>query len=540
VKRKIFYYWFATILLLCLLLPACAKTTPTTAPSSTSTTPPKTALTSTAASPTPSTPSPRYGGILKVGMSQDAKAFYDPTRNLSLWEMIMAAPVLESLAQYDEAGNIQPRLAESWQTDIVAKTFTIKLKKGINFHDGTPFNAEAVKWNLDLYITSKHQWLANVKSVDVIDDYTVRANLNIGDLGTQYCVLLNDVYMASPTAWNNQGKDWAMTHPIGTGPFKFVSWVRDVSIKLEKFDGYWQKGKPYLDGIEFDIIVDPMTREAAFKSENIYLNRDITARQAQTYKSDAKYVVNVQDIGGDYLMLAPSGGNPESPLADVRLRKAVSYAINTQEIVDNLFFGFAGVTTQWGAPGGWAYNPDVKGYPYDPAKAQQLMAEAGFSTGFKTKLIFIGGRGYEDMMTAIQDMLAKVNIKAELIPVQSPNWREYTKPGWDGILHMASPTHGDAVSRLRMYLVREPVRPSILIVDEYGKLLDEAQAASDMNVRQAIVWELQKAVYDDQVTFIPAWVAKTFSVRYPYVHNDGFDKIVGNWSWSPEECWLEK
>ena len=216
---KLILIVFALVLLASILVIGCAKKTTT--------------------SPTGS----QYGGILKIGMDSDARSLGDP---LDTWYQthVMGRPALEVLGRYDEQGIMTPWLAESWDEDASAMTFTIKLRKGVKFHDGTDFNAEAVKWNWQRFIDSKDEAVAAVKSIDIVDTYTIRANLSTWDNYITYNLCNYAGIMVSPTAWETNGSDWGEKNPVGTGPFQFVSWERDQSVKYKKFDGYWQKGKP--------------------------------------------------------------------------------------------------------------------------------------------------------------------------------------------------------------------------------------------------------------------------------------------------------
>ena len=149
------------------------------------------------------------------------------------------------------------------------KTIVISLTKGIKFHDGTDFNAEAVKWNIDQHLAVKGPGTEMLKSVDVLDAYTVRLNLLEWDNRVTSNLAAQLGMIISPTACKKNGKEWAAKHPVGTGPFEFVSWQKDVRTTYKKFPGYWQKGKPYLDRIEWNIIGETFTREAALRGGEI-------------------------------------------------------------------------------------------------------------------------------------------------------------------------------------------------------------------------------------------------------------------------------
>jgi ABC-type transport system substrate-binding protein len=181
------------------------------------------------------------------------------------------APAVETLLRWDDGGKPGPHLATGWKVADDKKSITFNLRKGVKFHDGTDFNAQAVKWGFELFMKTKRSELQSVESMEVIDDHTLRLNLKYFDnlLLTNLCYLAGPI--ASPTAGEKMGKDAFCLRPVGTGPFKIKSVERDVLIRYEKFDGYWQKGKPYLDAIEISMVKDPMTAIAAYKSSKAHL-----------------------------------------------------------------------------------------------------------------------------------------------------------------------------------------------------------------------------------------------------------------------------
>ena len=213
----------------------------------------------TAGAPTKSKESPKAAA--KGGILRGIRGFFPKEMSYTPeWgpaDSIFALPFAERLVDWDETGNLVPQLATSWEGDPKAKTVTWHLRKGVTFHDGTPFNAEAAKWNFQLGLDAGRLTDGQfVKSLDVIDEYTLRMNL------TEYTSMAFENYgwdpMFSPTAYKaNGGKERARTHEAGTGPFKLVDFKRDTFIKYERYDAYWRKGFPLLDGIEVSLSRTP-------------------------------------------------------------------------------------------------------------------------------------------------------------------------------------------------------------------------------------------------------------------------------------------
>jgi peptide/nickel transport system substrate-binding protein len=190
---------------------------------------------------------PRYGGTLRLSDYGNGASIGWPAKMLPVVSMRQASPTVEPLFRTDNTGKPAPWLATGFTNDVVAKTLTLTLRKGIKFHDGTDFNAEAVKWNLDQCMSAKSSGTEMFKSIDVIDDYTVRIHLSDWDSTLTGNLAQPLGMMISPTAYKKNGQEWCAKNPVGTGPFQFVSWEKDVRTISKKFDGYWQKGKPYLD-----------------------------------------------------------------------------------------------------------------------------------------------------------------------------------------------------------------------------------------------------------------------------------------------------
>ena len=224
----------------------------------------------TAGAPTKSKESPKAAA--KGGILRGIRGFFPKEMSYTPeWgpaDSIFALPFAERLVDWDEKGNLVPQLATSWEGDPKAKTVTWHLRKGVLFHDGTPFNAEAAKWNFQLGLDAGRLTDGQfVKSLDVVDEYTLRMNL------TEYTSMAFENYgwnpMFSPTAYKaNGGKEWARTHEAGTGPFKLVDFKRDAFIKYERYDAYWRKGFPLLDGIEVKFVPDPMTASMIMEAKD--------------------------------------------------------------------------------------------------------------------------------------------------------------------------------------------------------------------------------------------------------------------------------
>ncbi|MFD0825059.1 ABC transporter substrate-binding protein [Neobacillus sp. M.A.Huq-85] len=484
---------------------------------------------------------PQYGGVLKISSPIEPANIGNPPEQVGSGFLHMMAPVLETLGKFDEKGEMQPLLAEKWETNPEAKTITYYLKKGIKFHDGTDFNAKAVKWNIELFQKAKRGEVDGIKSIDVINDSTVRVNL------TEWNSSLNNalcfwIQMISPTAYEKNGKDWAASHPVGTGAFAFDSWQRGVSIKYKKNENYWQKGLPYLDGVEYKIIPDAMTASAAFQKREVdatfYLPVD---RILELEKNDQYKVVTLTTgLGNRENGLIPNSGNPDSPWANPKVREALAHAIDAKTIVEKVLKGGYEVTDQWGPMTGSSYNKDVKKFDFNPEKAKKLLAEAGYPNGFKTKLLSWPGLEHESLPPVYQSYLKEVGIDAEVVNVDTARMYKLIGTKWDGLMYFDVITSPDLPLYMERYLSKKAkLYVNIDHPEKVEALIKKGKAATDPETKQQANLELQKAVFEENHMFFPLAITTMPIVMYPNIQGSGFNETYGN-VYSPEKTWLSK
>lgn len=448
--KRIFYTCLGIILLFSLLLTSCAKETPTQ---------------STAAEkPTASTPAPtlqpKYGGTLKMVLD------FTPAPTLG-WPPDYSGPAtrvsqlcVESLLRSDFKGNTYPWLAESYTLAEDLKSVTLKLRKNVKFHDGTDFTAQAVKWNLDNQMAAKKApyWT----SVEIVDEYTIR--INFSEWKNALIFELSDTseglgYMVSPTAFQKNGIDWMRQNPIGTGPFKFISFNKDVGFKTVKNQDYWIKGKPYLDGVEMTIIVDPSTRAAFVKAGGVDVVNTNTSKLAADL-ADMGFILKLTTNGTWNLM--PDTNNPDSPWAKQKVREAAEYAIDREGIAKGLGWGFWQAPYQIPARGSAIYESDFSlSRKYNPERAKQLLAEAGYPDGFKTYINCYSAGLNKDAATAVQSYFIKVGLQAELDFPELAKYATYQKSGWqNGVLFAPLLTYGNFNEGIINYGPVSPLYPS--------------------------------------------------------------------------------
>jgi peptide/nickel transport system substrate-binding protein len=539
------------LLLLGLFLTACA--TKTTTPAQTTspiqaTTPVKTtsvspttttAQTSTPAKTTtaPTTPTPQKGGTLKV-ITSDVTTMGVPAEGPTQNGMMVARVCCENLLNLDEKGNILPWLATEWQWSSDYKAVTFTLRKGVKFHDGTDFNATAVKFCLDMVKNSTRTELNNVTSIDVVDDYTIKLTLKKYD-----SVLLRSLTglaakIVSPTAYQKMGHDVAAINPVGTGPFQFVSYQRDVSVKFKKFDSYWQTGKPYLDGIEFILIKDPVTARISLLSGEAQILFRCSAKDASDLQAAGNYYVN--KTPGGITGISSDSKNISSPFSDIKVRQAIAYALDNTAIAKAIGYGTYEGVKECVVASSATFNPAVVGYPYNLQKAKDLLAQAGF-TNLKTKITF--NTTQMDLWTIVQGYFKNAGMSLDLDAADSARWAQVSTQPWTNQLmsfqvnETPAISMGDALNN--SMAVNSRSNPSIYIPDEYQSLLDQAISSTDLQKSQDLFRQIEVLIIDKYCMVMPIYASFSTTAVLNSVHDCNIGVIAGH-IWYPENVWIGK
>jgi peptide/nickel transport system substrate-binding protein len=466
-----------------------------------------------------------------------------PQQPLPGWNPFIPRCAVETILDEDEQGNPIPLLATGWEWSDDFKSLTLTLQQGIKFHDGTDFNAASVKWGLDSIKESQPAEIAYLETVDVIDNYTVRLNYS------QYTsIALNDLYSKagnaaaiSPTAVQTNGSDWAITHAIGTGPFIQESFTRSVGVSYVKNPDYWQEGKPYLDRINWSFQSDPITAGASFQAGEGDVFAGIPTVDAENLAQKNKYVIT--DVAFSPFGLFSDSSNPASPFNKIEVRQAVSYAIDNETIAASLGHGYWEATNQASFPGNISYNPDIVGYPYNPEKAKELLATAGYPDGFETNIWFQTGAGYENLFTAVQGYLSEVGIKAQLQPISNAKVKEMGQKGWEGGMIAVPPYLATGYPPVKTYInimSKASTRAiSSLHPDEIEDMLSKALAETDQSAYIKDLQEINRLYIDKYCTFTPLVKMSYVAASYPYVKDA---EIFTHWReiWNPAGTWLDK
>jgi peptide/nickel transport system substrate-binding protein len=542
--KKSLFIILALILVSGLLFVGCSTKSTTTTSASASMSPTTTSAPQPTTAVTSSTDA-QFGGVLKVITDPGLSNIGLPGELNSFNDGSYRQPALEMLIQYstDGKGALVPWLATDWKYNAEYTTLTFNLRKGVKFHDGTDFNATAAKFSLDLVLNSTMAELKTVSSIDVIDDYTIRLNLKAFDGGLLTRMAGYGVPIVSPTAINKMTKDEAKLHPVGTGPFKFVSYTRDVSLKYEKFNDYWQKPKPYLDGIEFNFISDPVVRLASLTKGDGQIARIIAATDAVDLKATGKFTVNAQEMA--IVGIIGDSAHPSAPYSKLKVRQAISYAIDSATVAKTIGNDFFLPSNQIISPRDIGYNPDIIGYPYNPDKAKQLLAEAGYSKGFDSKLTYTGADFQTDMFTQIQGYLKPVGINIQLDLADQARLNDLRMKEFNNQLLMyqlpvgADKFMADTLSSWLSSSGRFYPGSLVYYPDEYNTKLISIPKERDDVKRLALLKELGKIAIDEYCIVNPVIVEMQVSVFSNRVHDCELYRLYPM-NYRSENIWLSK
>ena len=366
---------------------------------------------------------PRRGGTLRYGAGADIVSL-DPTNIGDAVSANSSRMIYEGLTTQNPELDYIPQLAASWEAKDTSWTF--KLRQGVKFHDGSAFNASSVKFVFDRILgpeqtLRKGMWTLLVDRVEVVDEYTIRFITKYVD--PFFPTRLDGGSSAaifSAEAFKKYGKDLAK-NPVGTGPFKFVEWIKDDHLTVERFDGYWG-GVPYLDRVTVRPLPEAETRVIALESGDIQLAIRLNAEQIPRVEGNPnlKVIKNVT-TRHFYMGLA----NLKKPYSDLRVRQALNHAIDKESLVKNVYSGLAQV--QGGLlPRGTPGFVEVPGFKYDPAKAKQLLAEAGYPNGFNASFVSPRGVYLKDfeLVQALQQQWKAVGVNITLEIVENAKYLE--------------------------------------------------------------------------------------------------------------------
>lgn len=482
-------------------------------------------------------PEPQVGGVLRIIESVGGTVIgYFPEMGPNDGAMVM--PGNESMLNLNEKRQIEPQLAESFSVDLGQRTLTFKIRKGVQFHDGSVMNAKVAAWNYNLYVEKKKlPFSEQVESVEVVDEDTMV--LHFKEYNNQMLWAFGWVPMYSQAAYEKNGVEWCRKNFVGTGPFKVKEWKRDAYLKWEKNENYWQKGKPYLDGIEVVYIPDPITASQMMQAKQADLWRtppvreqNTLARQGMVRKS---YWPGLPGI--IYLNLT----NPKAPTADPKVREAIEYAIDKPTIAKALGMGYYEPIYLFHPPGNWAHDPSYQPRTYNPEKARQLLAEAGYANGLKLKLLTFGSYGGgKDAAEAIKRYMDAAGFEVQVdIADLGRYFSAMFGKGWDDMLLSFNGTEYNSLASFQSWYGHHPrsTLGSFKLPDDLLALSKKSVTLTDETEQKEMTRLLSRRMAEEAL-FVPLMHIPGAYLTQPWVHTNFLECGLGRWR--TEDMWMEK
>ncbi|MPZ28332.1 MAG: hypothetical protein GEV12_18445 [Micromonosporaceae bacterium] len=411
--------------------------------------------------------------------------------------------VCEPLLDFDPASRqLQPRLAEEWSY-VDDLTLELKLKSGVTFSNGEPFNAEAVKFSLDRTqdpaTKSVNTIFANVDSVQVVDELTVRWHLAQPEaLLTQYL----SVWPILPPQYTTEDPGRLATALVGTGPYKVKTFSAGYEVLLERNETYWGTAPAYRE-VSYRTIDSAETQMSALLSGEVQIAADLLPQQAQSLESNE----TVQIVSKPKLLLAyvtmDSRGrtDPDGPLTDKRVRQAINQAVDVDSIIDNLLLGYGTRIGSIAHPAQFGFDESVAPWPYDPSTAQRLLAEAGYADGFELRMISqtAGITAQAEAAQAIQRDLEAVGLQVSLETMTDPTAVGQVVRGGEAgpLFQFGNAARGifDVGAGLSSFTSDSPF--SYFDNPEFMTLYQEQAVTLDPDRRQVILGDLQRLLHEE-------------------------------------------
>ncbi len=463
-------------------------------------------------------------GVLIVGQTAEPKSL-DPATVTSVNDFRILVNLYDGLVRYKSGSlQVEPDLATSWKISDDGRVYTFQLRQGVHFHDGTPFDAQAVKFNFERML-DKHNpyhdtgpfplsfFFSDVDKIDTPNSHEV-----VFHLKQPYAPFLSNLayptgLIVSPAAVKKYGKDVGR-HPVGTGPFRFEEWQSNAKVVLSANPDYWG-GKPKLKAVVFRPLTDANTRLAEMLSGGLDVMVNVPADSLRTFRNDPRFKL-LQQVGPHVWFLILN--TKEGIFKDKRVRQAVNYAVNKKALVDDVLQGTATVANGPTPPAfAWAYNDKLKPYPYDPAKARALLKAAGVTDAKLTFYVTQGGSGMLDpvaMGTAIQADLAKVGLHAKIETYEWNTFLSKVNAGLKGKADMAEmawmTNDPDTLPYLTLRSNATPAKGGFnsgyYSNPEVDKLLEKARRTTDQAERARLYKKMQVIVHNDAPwLFVANW-----------------------------------
>lgn len=400
--------------------------------------------------------------------------------------------IFETLTRITGTGEVVPGLAEGWEVSEDGLTYRFALRQGVTFHDGTPMSSADVRFSYDRAraddsVNAQKGFFEAIERIETPSEREVVIHMSRPDGLFLFNMGQGDAAIVSPaTADDNR------THPVGTGPFRFDRWVEGDRVELMRNEAYWDPELQVVERATFRFVADAAAQVAALLAGDLDAFPNMGAPETLArFEGDSRFAVVVGTTEGETVM---GVNHRREPFNDLRVRQALSHAIDRQALIDGAMFGFGAPIGTHFAPHHPAYLDLTELYPYDPDRARDLLAQAGYPDGFSTTFKLppppaYARRGGE----IIQSQLAQVGIQVELIPVEWAQWLEQAFRGYD--YDMTIVAHVEPLD-IGIYARGEEYYFGY-VNEDFNALIGELDGTSDQELRNDLYARAQRILGED-------------------------------------------
>jgi peptide/nickel transport system substrate-binding protein len=464
-----------------------------------------------------------------------APTWFDPAETPSLITPFMMMYALhDGIAKAMPDNPMSPSLAESWKASPDGRVYDFMLRKGVKFHNGDPMTAEDVKFSFERYRgTAASSLKERVATVETPGPYQVRFRLKNAwpDFMTFYTAASGAGWIVPKKYVEKVGDEGYKKAPIGAGPYKFVSFTPGVELVFEAFEQYWRK-TPTVKRLVFKVIPDEATRLAALKRNEIDIVYSIRGELAEELQRSPSLVLKPTVIQAPQWVNFLDQWDPKSPWADRRVRLAANLAVDRKAINQAITLGHSKLTYSI-IPSTFEFFWQPPAYPFDPAQAKKLLADAGYPNGFEAG-DYSMDVAYANVQEIVANYLQQVGIRSKLKPVErAAFWSGYADKKYKNLAYTASGAFGNAATRLETFIVKGGayVYGSYPDIDSLFK--DQA-AELDRKKREALLHKIQQLVHE-KVRVLPIWELGFLNGHGPRVQESGLGLIPGHAYSAPYE-----
>ena len=458
---------------------------------------------------------PRYGGTVIFGGLTDVKNL-DNIRMTSLGDSNVDFQFYDHLLALGQDMAIEPGLAEDWEISSDGKDITFRLRRGVKFHDGTDFNAQAVKFHFDRLLDpdgfgrARTDYERMMNSVEIVDEYAVIFHLK-NPARPFFTLLARSPAgggIVSPAAAEKYGEDFN-SNPVGTGPFKFQEWAIDNRLVMVRNEDYWREGLPYLDVVRYILVLDRSVQVAMVRTGDLDVQDNILPAHAPLLEGSPS-VRLLAYPSGRFHAIRVSVDRP--PWDNSTLRQALAYAVDRQAIVDVLLSGNGRPAYTPEGDGFWWSAPDLKPYTYDPTRAKELLAEAGYPNGITV----------DWWASATTDNIKDAEVHQAILEESGINLNINTVPStdkWQMVvtrqIHMNSTSwtpRPDPDGRLRiLYHSQGSFNYSGYSDPQVDALIDQAATIYDQLEAKKLYDQIQEKIVRDVGGYVFTWFGTEFT-----------------------------